>query len=414
MEMERKKGYGFFWGVMAGILITLVVVVAGYFAGQKVVTYQYANVQKESEQLVEEADEHIVNGDFVQKADTIENIIAERYYLDEVELESLREGAYEGIVEALGDIYSVYYTPEEAAELFQESEGIYYGIGAYVEMDTVSGYVKVTGLIEGTPAEEAGLQPGDIFYKADGEDLAGLDTTQVVHRIKGEEGTSVHLTMVRDNTEFEVDVVRRKIESPTVESEILEDGIGYIQLIEFDDVTVAQFEKALQEIKEADCKGMILDLRGNPGGNLGAVLDISDMLLEEGLILYTEDKQGNRQSYNSDASCEWDKPIVVLVDGNSASAAEVLSGALKDHGKATLVGTTTFGKGIVQSVITLKDGSAIKLTVSAYYTPSGTNIHGTGIEPDVTVEFDGEAYYGPEAFDNQLDKAKEVLKELIQ
>ena len=193
---------------------------------------------------------------------------------------------------------------------------------------------------------------------------------------------------------------------------LLDDGMGYVQITEFDDVTVNQFQEAVAALEKENIKGLILDLRGNPGGNLYSVVDIADMLLDQGIILYTEDKQGRKEVYNSGNGTIIDVPMVVLVDGNSASASEVLSGALKDHGKATLVGTTTFGKGIVQTIRTLKDGSAIKLTISAYYTPAGTNIHGTGIEPDVVVEFDGEAYRS-DGYDNQLEKAKEVLGEML-
>ena len=281
-------------------------------------------------------------------------------------------------------------------------------------MDTITGYVKITGTIKGTPAEEVGMQAGDIIYMVEGEDMAGLDIDQVILRIKGEEGTKVHLTLVRDNEYVEVDVERRKIESPTVEYSMLEDRIGYVQLMEFDDVTVEQFKKALGALKSENARGMILDLRGNPGGNLSTVLEVADMLLDKGMILYIEDKSGRHEEYYATNGTEWDKPIVLLVDGNSASASEVLSGALKDHGRATLVGTTTFGKGIVQNIRTLKDGSALKLTISAYYTPNGVNVHGTGIEPDVVVEFDAEAYYGEDQFDNQLDKAKEVIGEMLK
>lgn len=417
MELEKKghQGVSFAVGLLAGIIVTALVVVAGYGVGKGFVKDSQTSIDT-AQTIKDEAasqDESIINDAFLKKVAAIESMIEERFYLADVDAETLREGAYKGIVEALDDVYSVYYTPEETEEVFQNSEGIYYGIGAYVQMDTVSGYVKVTGVIEGAPAEEAGLMSDDIFYKADGEDLAGLDATQVVSRIKGEEGTSVHLTMVRDGVPFEVDVERRKIESPTVKHSMLEDNMGYIQISEFDDVTVNQFEEALEAIKDADAEGMILDLRANPGGNLSAVLDIADMLLGKGIILYTEDKQGHREEYYSDAVCKWNKPIVILVDGNSASASEVLSGALKDYGKATLVGTTTFGKGIVQTLKRMKDGSCIKMTISAYFTPAGNNIHGTGIEPDVVVEFDSEAYYGEQQFDNQLDKAKEVLREML-
>lgn len=417
-ELEKKghQGVSFAMGLLAGIVVTALVVVAGYGVGKGFVEDNRANAvtsQGKEDATASKEEDSIINDAFLKKVDAIETMIEERFYLADVDAETLREGAYKGIVEALDDVYSVYYTPEETEKVFQNSEGIYYGIGAYVQMDSVSGYVKISSVIEGAPAEEAGLKSEDIFYKADGEDLAGLDTTQVVSLIKGEEGTTVHLTMVRDGVPFEVDVERRKIESSTVEYSMLEDHMGYIQITEFDDVTVNQFEKALDAIKDAKAEGMILDLRANPGGNLSAVLDIADMLLGKGIILYTEDKQGQREEYYSDAVCKWNKPIVILVDGNSASASEVLSGALKDYGKATLVGTTTFGKGIVQTLRRMKDGSCIKLTISTYFTPAGNNIHGTGIEPDVVVEFDGDAYYGEQQFDNQLDKAKEVLREML-
>ena len=412
METEKRSGFGFIGGLLLGVLMTSFIVVVGFSIGQNVNGDSTSSVGTGAQSGISVSENGIVNSEFLQKVSTIETLIDQIYYLDEVSAETLREGAYEGIVAALGDLYSVYYTSEEAEEVFEQSEGIYYGIGAYVQMDTVSGYAKITGTIKGTPAEEAGLQAGDILYMVEGEDMAGLDVTQVVLRIKGEEGTKVHLTLVRDNEYVEVDVERRKIESPTIEYSMLDDRMGYVQITEFDDVTVNQFSEALDSLQAADAQGMILDLRGNPGGNLYSVVDIADMLLGEGLILYTEDKQGRREEYSSKASMAIDIPIVVLVDGNSASASEVLSGALKDHGKATLVGTTTFGKGIVQTIRTLRDGSAIKLTMSAYYTPSGTNIHGTGIEPDVVVEFDGEAYQ-ENGYDNQLEKAKEVLGEML-
>ena len=413
MEKERRQGIGFLTGLLAGVALTSLVVVFGFFVSQNVSEHNTSNAETDSTGVSVTVEQGVINADFIKKLNTIETLIEENYYLEEVGDDVLREGAYEGVVAALGDPYSVYYTPEEAEEVFAQSEGIYYGIGAYVQLDTVTGYGMITGTIKGTPAEEAGLRAGDIIYKVEGEDMAGLDLTQVVTRIKGKEGTKVHITLVREGKEVEVDVERRKIESPTVEHSMLDDKMGYVQITEFDDVTVNQFTEALKDLKNQKAEGMILDLRANPGGNLYAVVDIADMLLGEGLILYTEDKAGRREEYKSDANMAIDIPIVILVDGNSASASEVLSGALKDHDKATLVGTTTFGKGIVQTIRTLRDGSAIKLTISAYYTPSGTNIHGTGIEPDVVVEFDSEAYYG-EGFDNQLEKAKEVLSEMLK
>lgn len=417
MEKEKHSSFGFMGGLLTGVAATSLIVVLGYCIGMAVgeeSNQQTAGTQNQNIVDVEVDADSIINKEFLQKVVTLESLIEANYYLDEVSEEELREGAYEGIVNALGDIYSVYYTAEEAEEVFNQSEGIYYGIGAYCQLDSVSGYVKITGTIKGTPAEEAGLQAGDIIYMVEGEDMGGLDIDQVVLRIKGEEGTKVHLTLVRDSEYVEVDVERRKIESPTVEYSMLDDKIGYVQLVEFDDVTVEQFKEALKALKSENAQGMILDLRGNPGGNLSTVLEVADMLLDKGMILYIEDKSGRRDEYYATNGMEWDKPIVLLVDGNSASASEVLSGALKDHGRATLVGTTTFGKGIVQNIRTLKDGSALKLTISAYYTPNGVNVHGTGIDPDVVVEFDAEAYYGEAQFDNQLDKAKEVLGEMLE
>jgi len=412
MDREKKQGFGFIGGLLTGVLATSLIVVVGFLLGQSAAESKNAMENAVTSTVGIGTAEDIVTMEFLQKVNTIETLIDEIYYLDEVGADAMREGAYEGIVAALGDIYSVYYTPEEAEEVFQQSEGIYYGIGAYVQMDTVTGYAKITGTIKNTPAEEAGLQAGDILYMVNGEDMAGLDVSQVVLRIKGEEGTSVHLTLVRGNEYVEVDVERRKIESPTIEHSMLDDRIGYVQIVEFDDITVSQFAEALEDLKKQKAQGMILDLRGNPGGNLYSVVDIADMLLDEGLILYTEDKKGAREEYSSARGTAIDIPMVVLVDRNSASASEVLSGALKDHEKATLVGTTTFGKGIVQTIRTLRDGSAVKLTISAYYTPAGNNIHGTGIEPDVVVEFDGKAYQ-ENGYDNQLEKAKEVLNEML-
>jgi carboxyl-terminal processing protease len=235
--------------------------------------------------------------------------------------------------------------------------------------------------------------------------------------IKGLENTEVTLTIIRENeTDYlEYTITRARVESPTVELTMMDDDIAYIQISEFDEVSIDQFADALATARGSGMKGMIMDLRGNPGGSLNAVVEMARMILPEGMIVYTEDKEGNRSEYTCDGSKQLEVPLVVLVDSNSASASEIMSGAIKDYGIGTLVGTTTFGKGIVQQIMPFKDGSAVKLTISAYYTPAGNNIHGVGIEPDVVCEFDGEAYYGSEDHpDNQLEKAIEVLKEKME
>lgn len=283
--------------------------------------------------------------------------------------------------------------------------------------DTATGLPKISGTIAGAPAEEVGLRANDLIYEVDGQPTAGLTLTEAVSLIKGPENTEVVLTIVREGeTDYlEIPVTRRKVEAVTVSYEMLGDGMAYIQVAEFDDVSVKQFEDALDTVRSQGMEGMILDLRANPGGSLNAVVEMARMILPEGMIVYTEDKNGKRAEYTCEGDKELDVPLVVLIDMNSASAAEIMAGAIKDYGLGTLVGTTTFGKGIVQQIIPFRDGSAVKVTISAYYTPNGNNIHGKGIEPDVECEFDGEAYYGSEDRpDNQLEKAKEVLKGLMR
>lgn len=400
MENEKsRKGWGLFvLGLVIGLLVALIIT--------SIIFRQSVSVSEDS----------LLDSRVLEKIEALENIIHNRFYLSEMTDEELEEGIYRGIMYALNDPYSEYYTEEELSQLMEQAEGVYYGIGAYVGLDEETSLPKISGVIEGTPAEEADLRPGDLVYKVDDEATYGLSLTDATALIKGPEGTEVTLTIIRDGESdyLEVTLPRRKVESPTVDFEMLDEETAYIRITEFDDVTVDQFAEALAMAKGSGMKGLILDLRANPGGSLNAVVEIARMLLPEGLIVYTEDKAGQRSEYSCDGTRQLEVPLVVLIDGNSASASEILSGAIQDYGLGTLVGTTTFGKGIVQQVIAMGDGSAIKLTISSYFTPNGRNIHGTGIEPDVICEFDGEAYYGTEDhYDNQLEKAKEVLRGLM-
>ena len=356
-----------------------------------------------------------MDDDTIEKLEALEQVIDKYYYKDEdIDAEEMTEGMYAGLVASLGDPYSVYYTEEEWQQMMTDTEGIYFGIGAYMQLDTVTGLARINGVIANTPAEEAGLRENDLVYQVDGEMTQGLDLSEIVSRIKGEEGTSVHLTIIREGeTDYlEFDVERRQIESPTVNYEMYDNGVGYIQITEFDEVTTDQFTEALAVIKGSGAKGLILDLRSNPGGSLPVVVDIARAILPKGLIVYTEDKYGKRDEYTCDGRKELDIPMVVLINGNSASASEILAGAIQDYDKGTLIGTTTFGKGIVQRVLPLTDGTALKLTISSYYTPKGNNIHGIGIEPDIECEFDGEAYYERDV-DNQLERAKQEISKMI-
>lgn len=410
---QKEKGSGkglFFVGLVSGIAVALLVVAIGFvgFGIQNAIEQSQSNAN-----LVELDENSALDAKTIAKLQALEDTINEYFFLHDVTDEEMRNGMYKGLLDALGDPYSEYYTAEELRSMMEQSQGIYYGIGAYVQLDTTTGLPKISGVIAGSPAEEANLRADDLIYEVDGTSTYGLNLTEAVALIKGPEGTTVEITLIREGESdyLTLTLTRRKVESPTVEFSMLEDGMAYIQVTEFDDVTVDQFADALAMARGSNAGGIILDLRGNPGGNLAAVVDMCNMILPKGMIVYTEDKYGKREEYKSDGKHELELPLVVLVDMNSASAAEIMAGAIKDYGIGTLVGTTTFGKGIVQQIMSFRDGSAIKITISAYYTPNGNNIHGIGIEPDVVCEFDGAAYYGSEDHpDNQLEKAKEVLK----
>lgn len=356
------------------------------------------------------------NADVLKKIDTIEEMI-NKHYIEGVDNETLEKGIYSGMMDSLGDPYARYYDPEEWIEAQQDFGGIYYGIGVYLTKDEKYFVPRVTGVIKNTPAEEMGMQEDDLIVTVDGVDIYDYDLSDAVKLIKGAQGTYAHLEIVRgegaDRKVLELDVERRKVETPTVYYEDLGDGIAYIAISEFDDVTAPQFSEALQEARDNNMKGMVLDLRSNPGGSVYAAVDIARMLLPAGLVVYTEDKYGQRIEYDCDGAHELEVPMMVLVNKNTASSAEILSGAIKDHKKGKLIGTTTFGKGIVQNLYQLEDGSAIKMTTSSYFTPNGHNIHKIGIEPDIELEFDPDANTA-DGTDNQLERAKDELKKEMQ
>lgn len=422
-EIENKAGTerksflnGLFTGVMAAVLVMTVV----FCIKQVVVIYgnnasvQAAQEGKSGETVEQETETSVVNDKVLDKMEAIEKVVDYYYYEENIDRAILEEGIYDGMVLSLGDPYSTYYSEEELEDIMEQTEGIYYGIGAYISLDMATGLGQISGVISGTPAEAANLREGDLIYEVDGVSAAGLELTEIVGMIKGEEGTIVHLTLIRDgeNDYVEVDIERKKVESPTVNYEVYDNGMGYIQITEFDEITVDQFTEAMAVCKGSDVKGIILDLRSNPGGNLSAVVEIAREILPEGLIVYTEDRDGKRTEYSCDGTKQIKIPMVVLINGNSASASEILAGAIKDYKIGTLVGTTSYGKGIVQRIIGLDDGSAVKLTVSSYFTPNGNNIHDIGIEPDIVCEFDSESYYEKD-IDNQLEEAKKVLQDLI-
>ena len=395
---EKQKNHSFRKGLVCGILVCVLgIAVCGCGATWALGRLGLAGLSG----MASASDQSEVSS----KMQELQSYI-DRYFLFDYEKEDEESGIYKGMMSGLGDVYTTYYTPDEYASFMESSNGSYSGIGAMLSQDYNTGIITVVKVFEGSPAEEAGIQPDDILYKVKGEEVTGEDLSLVVTDLKGEEGTDVDISMMRGTDVLDMTITRRSIEVPTVEYKMLDENIGYIAISEFDDVTDEQFIAALEDLKSQGMKNLAIDLRNNGGGLVDVTCNILDQLLPEGLIVYTEDKNGDRQEEYSDAEHYFDGKMAVLVNGNSASASEIFAGAIKDYGVGTLIGTQTFGKGIVQSLFPLSDGSAIKITVSRYYTPAENNIHGVGITPDIILERDTESEE-----DNQLQKAIEVLSE---
>ncbi|WP_033168643.1 S41 family peptidase [Clostridium sp. KNHs205] len=414
--MKNKFLNGFLSGLAATFVIVAIVVTV--FANKINENLLRENDSVKTENTSASAAAQVTDQDILKKIDKLEGLI-DKYYMEKVDKNTMAEGIYKGLLQSLDDPYSVYYTKEEYTALMESSSGVYYGIGATVSSDVKTGVLSIVKPFVGGPAYEAGLLPGDVLYKVNEEEVTGKDITEVVGKIKGEEGTTVNVTIVREGEAdpIEFTITRRKVEVPTIEYEMLDNKIGYIAISEFDEVTAEQFRQALADLEKQGQKGLVIDIRNNPGGLLDTVVDMLDRMLPNGLIVYTEDKYGNRDEYKSDGKEEFNKPLAVLINGNSASASEIFAGAIQDYEKGTIVGTTSFGKGIVQSILPLTDGTAIKVTVSKYYTPKGRNIHKIGISPDVTVELD-EALRKKVVIekkeDNQLQKAISILNKEIK
>lgn len=352
--------------------------------------------------------------DVEDKVEEIQKLIDDNFYFSTEEAE-LDQGIYKGLMESLDDPYSVYYTKEEFAQLQEETSGEYVGVGVQVTQDPETMLITVTKVFKGGPAEEAGMLKGDVLSAVGDWQLNGEDVGDVVDKIKGAAGTTVEVTVyresIRDYVELTMD--RRMVENPTVIWEMLDHHVGYVQVTDFYDVTSTQYVQAIEELESQGMEALVVDLRDNPGGLLSAVVEMLDYMLPKGMLVYTENKDGKIESQlESTDKHVFDKPVAVLVNGYSASASEIYAGAMKDRGAATIVGTTTYGKGIVQRIFPLDDGSGIKLTVSKYFTPSGNDIHKVGIEPDVEIELPKELYtksYLGRDEDVQLKKAVEVL-----
>lgn len=352
----------------------------------------------------------LMDAETAAKVDQIYGLI-ENTYIEEADKEALRDGLYSGLLDSLGDVYSVYYNAEEYAEMMEASEGSFEGIGAYLSQDPDTMTISVVRPILDSPAEEVGIIAGDVLKYVDGEDISGQDLNIVVSKVRGEAGTTVNIGIIREGHDEPIyfDITRRKVDSVSCEGEMLDNNIGYIYITEFADATDEQFIKHYDRLVEEGMTSLIIDLRSNGGGYVDTSVEIADKLVKDGVIVTIKDRHGSVASYEDRGDENYTNiPCVVLVDGNTASASEILTGALKDYNIATIMGTQTFGKGIVQDILPLADGSGVKLTSSKYYTPDGYNIHGVGIEPDIIVEFDSEKYVN-EGIDNQLEAAKNYL-----
>lgn len=383
------------------------------------------DTQKEETEKKEEAvvktpvSGELMSDAFVQKMELLAMLI-EQYYMNDISLEDMQVGAYKGLMQGLGDPYTCYYTPEEFNDLMESTSGTYYGIGAVVQQNMKTMYITIVKPYVDGPAYKAGMLPGDIIYMVDGVDVTGMEIDKVVSMMKGPEGTVVNVSVVRDGESdpVELTITRAKIEIETIEHTMLEHNIGLVTISGFDELTPTQFKTSIADLEKRGMKGLIIDLRDNGGGLLTSVVEMLDYVLPSGMLVYTEDKYGNREEFRGTDKHYLDLPIAVIINGNSASASEIFAGAMQDYKAASIIGTTSFGKGIVQSVMPLTDGSAVKITVSRYFTPKGVCIHGTGIIPDVEVELKDELkqlVVIPHEDDNQLQVAIAiVLTEIVK
>ncbi len=338
--------------------------------------------------------------------------IEENYYIP-VDSDDLMTGIYKGLFDGIGDPYSTYLTKEEYEELMIATQGEYQGIGVTVAPGK-DGFILVIAPIDDTPAQRAGIKSGDKIVKIDGKEYTADQMDEAVSKMRGKPGTKVTITVLRQGEEelLEFEIIRAKVKMKTIKSDILEDHIGYIRIASFESKTHNEFKNSLRDLQLEGIKGLIIDLRDNPGGLVDESLKIADELMGKNVIVYTEDRQGNRE-YHESGSSKIDIPFVVLVNGGSASASEILTAGVKDSGAGTIIGTKTFGKGIIQRILPLKNGDGIELTIAQYFSPEGNTIHDKGIEPNVIVEID-EALYEEgilaQENDPQLIKALEVLK----
>ncbi|MBR4343589.1 MAG: S41 family peptidase [Lachnospiraceae bacterium] len=350
---------------------------------------------------------------FINKQQGILNIIDD-YYYEDVDHKVVYDGAYRGMLSALNDAYSCYYSPEEMEQITGTTGGEYVGIGCSVIQNKETKEISVLSVIEDSPAEKAGLKPDDIFLKLDGQDLSDLDLNYAMSLFQGKEGEELTITIVRDNTMFDVTLTRAKVLYKTTYFKMLDDEIGYVYMSAFYNHTQEQLLKAIEDLEQQGMKKLIIDVRDNPGGLYDVAVEIIDMMVPEDLVaVYTEDKKGEKNISYTLNKDEFDKPMVIIINENSASAAELFTQTMKDYEKATVVGTTSYGKGVYQELVKVGDGSGVKVTGGRYFSPKGVCINGVGVTPDIEVElaeeYKDKAVVSRET-DNQVQAAVDFLK----
>lgn len=407
LKSDHRFSKGFLTGVVATLCVSALLAAAGMFwlQGRFSTGGSYEGVSA-----------NLVDSSVRSKINDLTALI-KAYYIEDAKDEDLTEGLYKGLFASLEDPYSAYYTQEEYQEMMISASAQYSGIGAVLQQDRDTMQVKIVKVYDETPAQGAGLKAGDQVVRVGNIDANSMELSELVTHIRGKENSKVRLVISREG-EFENQVFKVKratVDVPTVESMMMEDQIGLVVINEFGKATAEDFIQSVEGLRRQGMEKIIIDLRDNPGGMFDSVTEVLDYILPEGLIVYTEDKYGNRQEETSDAEHCLDLPMAVLINGNSASCSEIFAGAVRDYGYGVLIGTKTYGKGVVQTVRPLSDNSAIKLTTAKYYTPKGENIHGTGIEPDIELKYKysgkieaGAAYDYTK--DNQVRRAVSELK----
>ena len=399
---RKKKSQGFASGMIIGAVSAFMAVILLILSVAAVcIAKGYIHIGVNGDVYIQSdavTDSDGIGSEVEGKLNAIDSVL-ESFYFGDVDDETAKDNIYKAYLSSYGDKYTMYYTADEYKALKESTNGKFYGIGAVCQLSGEGG-VLLVDVYDNGAGYQAGLRSGDRVVNVDGRDITDMELSSDVALIKGDKGTSVTLEVIRGTERLTFSAVRDAVEAKTVSYTLLDNNIGYLSISQFEEVTTKQFKAAVEDLQSQGMKGLVIDIRNNPGGLLDTVVGMLKYMLPDGLIVYTEDKQGNRKEYKGQDNDEFNLPLAVIVNGNSASASEIFAGAIQDYGKGTIIGTQTYGKGIVQTVKPLTDGSAIKFTIAKYFTPKGQDIHGKGVTPDMVVEYDTDA-----DVDTQLDAA---------